>query len=109
MTFLFCPECGSLLKPESNGRLSRMVCSCGYTSSSGKNVIKENVKTVTEKIEIIPEINPLAKENHVCSKCGFDKAQLIIEKSDGRSTWCCNMEGSARYVCGKCGFSEKAS
>ncbi|MFP4118512.1 MAG: hypothetical protein ACLFTH_00480 [Candidatus Woesearchaeota archaeon] len=106
MTFSFCPECGSLLKPViSKG----MTCSCGYENQDIKSNFSEDNKKKADEIAIVPEINPLASEDHICSKCGYDKARLIVEKSDGRSTWCCNMEGSARYVCGKCGFSEKTS
>jgi len=35
---LFCPKCGSLLKPKIDGKKRQMACSCGYKSKEAKGL-----------------------------------------------------------------------
>lgn len=103
---LFCPKCGSLLKTKSVDKNIINFCSCGYSvKSKSKDVIVEKPSLRTDIIEA-SEISPLATENHVCKKCGFNKALIVASEIAVRETaGCCEADRPA-YICGKCGFKE---
>ena len=74
---LFCPKCGSLMKPKTEGKKKMMVCSCGYktTEVEGatiKETVSEKVKPRMEVVEEEKGAHPLVDK--VCPKCGHDKA-----------------------------------
>jgi len=47
---IFCPKCGSVLKPKINGKKKIMVCNCGYKSKETKGLeIEEKVKKAKVK------------------------------------------------------------
>lgn len=103
---LFCPKCGSLLKTKADGKKLVYFCSCGYSKqSASKEIIKEKV-VHSDVIVEVSGINPLATADHVCGKCGFEKAVLVSPEIAVRETaGCCEGDRPA-YVCGKCGFKE---
>ena len=73
---LFCPKCGSLMKPKTNGK-KMMVCSCGYkTTEVEETKIKETVsKDTRPAVEVIEKEDsayPLVDKK--CPKCGHNKA-----------------------------------
>ena len=44
---MFCPKCGSILRPKDKGTKKILYCSCGFT----KSLAKENANTeITEKM-----------------------------------------------------------
>lgn len=61
--------------------------------------IKESYKHA--EIRIIDDNNSLAVYDHICKKCGHDKAE-IIEKGQMYS----DEDDIILYVCGKCGYTE---
>ena len=72
---MFCPKCGSLLRPKKSGNRIVKYCSCGYTSKDGNDeglLIKEKsnlekrdkIVVVDRVVEILPKIN------EECDKCG---------------------------------------
>ncbi len=70
---MFCPKCGSLLKPKSDKKKKILACSCGYTTSQDIDTanIKEKVRQEEKKIGIISDddkINPEIEAK--CPKCG---------------------------------------
>ncbi|MBR9691178.1 transcription factor S [Candidatus Woesearchaeota archaeon] len=72
---LFCPKCGSLMKPETKGKKKMMTCSCGYKTTEVEDT------TIKEKIEKQKDIAIIEKEDTAyplvdkeCPKCGHDKA-----------------------------------
>jgi len=74
---LFCPKCGSLLKPTLSGSKKLMACSCGFKSKESTGVeIKEKLKKDTKpKLAVIEEEKeayPLVDAK--CTKCGHNKA-----------------------------------
>lgn len=73
---MFCPKCGSLLKPKVEGGKKIMVCSCGFKDKKAEKVeLKEKVKTPGKEIEIVPEDDttlPLTEAK--CPKCGHPRA-----------------------------------
>ncbi len=66
---MFCPRCGSLLKPKKKNR-TILECSCGYKKKSEMVIIKEKIKKKNKKVEVIDkEIETLPKMKAECPKC----------------------------------------
>ena len=74
---LFCPKCGSLLKPKDEKGKRVLHCSCGFTNKDVDNVeIKETVSKKDKELEVIADNDekmlPLCDAD--CPKCGHKKA-----------------------------------
>ena len=81
---LFCPKCGSLLKPKKIGTKTVQACSCGYTNESKeKATISEKIEQKEEKIEVMESTdNILPIAEHVeCPKCKNDKAYYWLKQT----------------------------
>lgn len=95
---MFCKRCKSVLIPVKRG--DKMVCkSCGEPVGDAKPLAKEKGKV--KMMEVADSKNTLAVHDHVCSKCGYGKAQ-IIEKG----IWYSDEDSVIIYKCGRCGHSE---
>ena len=72
---IFCPKCGSILKPRAENGKKMVACSCGYKSKvNGSLTLKETMK-VGRDIEVVSEektVLPLTSA--VCPKCGHERA-----------------------------------
>ncbi len=99
---MFCPKCGSLLKPLGDGFSS---CSCGYKTKS-REVLTEKTPHKKSGVEVVSEINPFATEHHICPKCGFDKAVLIESQIAVRETWNNSEADKPSFVCSRCGYKD---
>lgn len=105
MPNMFCKTCGSLLFPESTPYGKWMACPHGHTQpelNQEQNILISKNNHPSKKIEIDDGKNHLAVYNHICKKCGYDKAQLIeisCSYSDEDNTY--------QMKCGKCGFIEQ--
>jgi transcription factor S len=70
---LFCPECGSIMRPVEKDEKNIMQCSCGYSSDNTDN-LKFSEKTKSEKkVEIVDEEDDYKSyptTQAKCSKCG---------------------------------------
>jgi len=106
MTIKFCKKCKTLLNPlEKEGRFFLECKKCGFVDE-----VKKNLLITSEKIKRPKKIGEgsvkdkdiFATYNHICKKCGYDKAEVIdmgIFYSD---------EDNLIFLkCGKCGFSER--
>ena len=73
---LFCPKCGSILKPKLVDGKKIMVCSCGYKSKDTENaVLSIKSKEDTHKVDVVEkdeEVHPTMEAE--CPKCGHKKA-----------------------------------
>ncbi|MFC1768565.1 transcription factor S [Nanoarchaeota archaeon] len=72
---MFCPKCGSIMRPKIEGRKKKFNCSCGYKSTAESTEIKESVKGPEKKVEVVEkefEVHPKMKEK--CPKCNNDEA-----------------------------------
>ncbi len=74
---MFCPECGSILKPEEVDGEKVMSCDCGYSEESSDTQITEKAKEEKE-IEVVDEDQsdeslPIVEEE--CPECGNDEAR----------------------------------
>jgi hypothetical protein len=83
LTFLlmieFCPVCGKILQIKSENGIHIGFCNCGFRRMSGISVEStdnmKNKKDFTKRGEGIAESNEdLDGIDHICKKCGFDKA-----------------------------------
>ena len=71
---MFCPKCGSLLKPKEDKGKRILACSCGY-KSSGQQKIEIKEKGAEQKaIEIIEEVETRPLTPATCPKCDHNKA-----------------------------------
>lgn len=88
---IFCPKCGSLLKPKQEGKKKVMACSCGYRSTDTEGAtIKEKIEK-TDKVEVVEEDKDIAYPlvDKECPKCGHKKAyfwQIQTRASDEPAT-----------------------
>ena len=72
---MFCPKCGSILRPKSIGGKNSMACSCGYVDKKGESRIKESISKKEERAGEVAEdteVLPVTEAN--CPKCGNNKA-----------------------------------
>ena len=101
MKIPFCEKCKKLMKMSSGGAK----CECGFEKQMSKeeSTHKEKIKRKAEAPIKASEIsNPNATYPHRCSKCGYDKAEMIMSEP-----WYSDADQNLRYKCGKCGHVEK--
>ena len=67
---MFCPKCGSILRPKEKGDKKVLFCSCGFTKSSQGEAGVENIET-----------NPKIKVT--CEKCGHGVAYYWSQQTRG--------------------------
>jgi transcription factor S len=81
---MFCPKCGSLLRPKADKKKKVMACTCGYTSkdvesakiteaSDGKD--HKKIVVVEEKDDSLPVTNA------ECKECGNTKAYYWLQQT----------------------------
>lgn len=73
---LFCPKCGSILKPKTEKGKNILFCSCGFVNKDTEGAeIKETVHKEEKEIEVIlEEVEPHPLMDATCPKCKHDKA-----------------------------------
>lgn len=73
---LFCPKCGSILKPKKSENRKVMACSCGFVDRKPEGRITETVKTHEKEIEVREktDIEAMPKVETECLKCRNTKA-----------------------------------
>lgn len=72
---MFCPKCGSLMRPKAEGTKKRLVCSCGHKSSEKIIELKEKVSAPFENVGVVHndfDVHPKTKEK--CPKCNNEEA-----------------------------------
>ena len=81
---MFCPKCGSLLRPKADKKKKVLACSCGYTSKdvtsamiTEANVDKDKkiVTVVEEKDDNLPETDG------ECPECGNGRAFYWLQQT----------------------------
>ena len=101
---IFCPKCGSLLKPKMEGSRKLMACSCGYKSRDADAKISERKAPKAEqKIEVIEkntDLEALPKMEAKCEKCGNNKAYFWLVQTRAGD------EPETKFLkCEKCGHT----
>jgi len=79
---MFCPKCGSILKPKNEKGKKVLYCSCGYTDKDVKKAeIKEEVKDTSGELEVVEpeeELKSLPITETECPKCKHKKAYFWL-------------------------------
>jgi DNA-directed RNA polymerase subunit M len=79
---MFCPKCGSILRPKDKCGKKVLYCACGFTKSSEGEFTELKEKTDSaKKIEVVEplEINPKIKVT--CEKCGNNVAYYWTQQT----------------------------
>ena len=74
---LFCPKCGSILRPKVKGKKKVLYCTCGYSKSmEGEESPEIKEKNASaKKIEVVHDENEtMPKIKITCEKCGNEVA-----------------------------------
>lgn len=82
---MFCPKCGSILRPKDKGGKRVLFCTCGFTKTLDKESrteLKETVKSA-RKIEVVENIETDPKIKITCDKCGNKIAYYWTQQTRG--------------------------
>jgi len=86
---LFCPKCGSILRPKEKTGKKFLWCSCGFTNNLEETKAEETEETETKeeletkKIEIVEEVETHPKIKADCNKCGNKEAYYWTQQTRG--------------------------
>ncbi|PIN75560.1 hypothetical protein COV17_03825 [Candidatus Woesearchaeota archaeon CG10_big_fil_rev_8_21_14_0_10_36_11] len=101
---MFCTTCGSLLVPKSTPYGKWMGCPNGHSQpevvQKAETTTEKN--TVKEKITVGNDINYLAVNDHICTRCGHDKAEMVEIGS-----FYSDEDSVVKMKCGKCRHIER--
>ena len=80
---MFCPKCGSLLRPKVDKKKKIMACTCGYASKdSSTTTISETLVRDDKKISVVEEKDDnLPLTDAECSECGNSKAYYWLAQT----------------------------
>lgn len=82
---MFCPKCGSLLRPKDKGGKKILFCSCGFFKNmEGEGgELKERSETAGKKIEVMETMEIHPKIKMTCEKCGNTIAYYWTQQTRG--------------------------
>ena len=82
---MFCPECGSILRPKEKAGKKILFCSCGYNKNNEGDTTAEMKETVEtgKKIEVIENVDNLPKIRARCPKCAHGIALYWTQQTRG--------------------------
>ncbi len=99
---MFCPECGSILRPKDKGGKRVLYCNCGYSKvPEGEETaeLKETNNSV-KKIEVVETLETRPKIKITCEKCQNKIAYYWTQQTRGAD------EPETRFFkCTKCNFT----
>ena len=99
---MFCPECGSILRPKDKAGKRILYCSCGFTKSPDEETSVELKETNSsaKKIEVVENVDIRPKIKITCEKCGHKIAYYWTQQTRGAD------EPETRFFkCTKCGYT----
>ncbi len=83
---MFCPKCGSILRPKDKAGKRILYCDCGFSKTpEGEELsaeIKESVEGVKE-VEVIENVELHPKVKATCEKCANDVAYYWTQQTRG--------------------------
>ncbi len=83
---MFCPKCGSILRPKDKGGKKVLYCSCGFSKNPSEEDVSTQIKettTGTRKIEIVENFDANPKVKIRCEKCGNNLASYWTQQTRG--------------------------
>ncbi len=95
---MFCPKCGSILRPKEKAGKKILFCSCGFTKKpeDEKVAITETFEAA-KKIEIVEKVETNPKIKMKCEKCKNETAYYWTAQTRGAD------EPETRFFkCAKC-------
>jgi len=99
---MFCPKCGSILRPREKAGKKTLYCSCGFT----KGLDGESIAEIKEKnqqdfaLEVMEAIETNPKVKIKCEKCGNNIAYYWTQQTRGAD------EPETRFFkCAKCNYT----
>ena len=99
---MFCPECGSILRPKDKAGKRILYCSCGYNKTPEVEETAELKETNTsiKKIEVVENLDIRPKIKISCEKCANKVAYYWTQQTRGAD------EPETRFFkCTKCNFT----
>lgn len=80
---LFCPKCGTLMRPKKSGEKNSLVCNCGYVEKKPEPVKLSDSMAKKEKIQVVDkdETETLPMMEAECPKCGHKKAHYWLQQT----------------------------
>ncbi len=100
---MFCPKCGSILRPKMKSTKKVLFCSCGFSKSpdqeESSTELKETVN-LGKKIEVMEKVEVHPKIKTKCEKCGNTVAYYWTQQTRGAD------EPETRFFrCTKCNYT----
>lgn len=82
---MFCPKCGSLLRPKEKGGKKILFCSCGFSKAQDEDITTEFKEQghQTKRIEVLENIETNPKVKITCEKCGNKVAYYWTQQTRG--------------------------
>jgi transcription factor S len=83
---MFCPKCGSILRPKMKAGKRVLFCSCGFNKTpEGEETSTELKETVhaAKKVEVIEELEHHPKIRMKCEKCTNNTAYYWTQQTRG--------------------------
>lgn len=98
---MFCPKCGSILRPRDKAGKKILYCNCGFTKTAEGETAEITEKMgETKKIEVIEQMEVHPKIKMTCEKCGNTVAYYWTQQTRGAD------EPETRFFkCTKCKFT----
>lgn len=97
---MFCPKCGSILRPKDRGGKRVLYCNCGYSKVPDASDTSAELREVVKSgkiIEVVENIETNPKIKITCDKCGNKMAYFWTQQTRGAD------EPETRFLkCTKC-------
>lgn len=99
---MFCPKCGSILRPKEKAGKKILYCTCGFTKTPDTETSTELRETVqsAKRIEVLENIETMPKIKATCEKCANKIAYYWTQQTRGAD------EPETRFFrCTKCNYT----
>lgn len=82
---MFCPKCGSILRPKDKAGKKILYCSCGFTKNPDGETTAELRETmpIGKRVEVMENIETMPKIKALCDKCGNKAAYYWTQQTRG--------------------------
>jgi transcription factor S len=81
---MFCPKCGSILRPKEKAGKKVLFCSCGFSKAPEEEQVEiKEVMQDPKKIEVIEQVETNPKIKARCDKCENDTAYYWTMQTRG--------------------------
>ena len=74
---LFCPDCGSIMSPKTEGKKTLLTCACGYAHIEKQDILMKESLRSKKKIEVVEDK----------AKTSMPKAQIECPKCENKESY----------------------